>query len=73
MSRVSNSRKVQQRQLNQSIAETARQLVELVREHIDARGRVSSDLIARIVIDHNYVALSFIDYPDEYADVIAWN
>jgi hypothetical protein len=54
------------------IAEAARLLIELVRAHIDARGRVSSDLIARIAIDDRFVGVSFVDYPDEFMDVAEW-
>jgi hypothetical protein len=70
--RVSNSRKTQRRQLNQSIAEAARLLVELVREHVDSRGRVDSSLLACIKIDHSFVSASFLDYPDEFGDLVDW-
>jgi hypothetical protein len=58
--------------LNRSIAETTRLLTELVRARIDAKGRVSSDLIARIVIDYAYVGVSFVDYPDDFMDLVEW-
>jgi hypothetical protein len=59
-------------QLKRSIAEAARQLVEAVRAHIDARGRVSSSLIARIAIDDRFVGVSFVDYPDDFLDLVEW-
>jgi hypothetical protein len=60
-------------QLKRSIAEAARLLVEAVHAHIDARGRVSSRDVARIVIDHCFVSCSFIDYPDsEFLDLVEW-
>ena len=59
-------------QLNRSIAETARLLIEQVRARIDARGRVDSSLIARIAIDDRFVSVSFVDYPDEFMDIVEW-
>jgi hypothetical protein len=70
-SRVPNSRKTQRRQLNQSIAEVARQLVELVRERINANGRVSFDLVDRIVIDYRFVSVVFVDN-DGFLDLVEW-
>jgi hypothetical protein len=70
--RASDSRKVRQRQINQSIAEVTRQLIELVRERIDAGGRVSSSSIARIAIDHRFIGVSFVDYPEEFLDLVEW-
>jgi hypothetical protein len=40
--------KAYRRQSNLEIAEAARHLIDLVREQIDTRGRVSSDLICDI-------------------------
>jgi hypothetical protein len=54
------------------IAEAARLLIELVQAHIDAGGRVSSDLIARISIDDRFVGVSFTDYPDDFMAVTEW-
>jgi hypothetical protein len=67
-----HERPQQFKSLNRSIAETARLLIELVRARIDARGRVSSSLIARIAIDDRFVSASFVDYPDEYMDLGEW-
>jgi hypothetical protein len=67
--RVPNSRKTQRRQLNQSIAKAAHELVRLVRAQIDARG---SSLIARIAIDDRFVGVSFVDYPDEFLGLVEW-
>jgi hypothetical protein len=59
-------------QLKRSAAETTRQLVELVHAYIDARGRVSSSLISRISIDRHFVSLSFVDYPDDFMNLVEW-
>jgi hypothetical protein len=58
--------------IDAAIAATARQLIALVRQRIDIRGRVDPDLLASIKLDHGYVSASFIDYPDEYGDIVAW-
>src|SRR5262245_23051220 len=60
------------KQLNCAIAETARLLIKLVRARIDAGGRVSSSLIARIAIDHSYVSAFFVDYSDDFMDLTEW-
>jgi hypothetical protein len=59
-------------QLKRSIAEATRQLVEAVHAHIDARGRVSSRLTARIAIDDRFVSVSFVDVPDDFMDITEW-
>jgi hypothetical protein len=68
--RVLNAAKAQRRQLNQSIAETARQLVELVRERINS-GPVSFDLVDRIIVDHSFVSVIFVDN-DGMLDLTEW-
>jgi hypothetical protein len=60
------------RQSNIEIAEAARHLIDLVREQIDTRGRVSSSLIARIAIDDRFVSVSFVDVPDDFMDITEW-
>ena len=58
--------------IDAAIAKTARELVKLVRERIDARGRVDPNLIACIKIDYAFVAASYIDYPDDFGDLVNW-
>ena len=58
--------------IDAAIAETARELIRLVRQRIDIRGRVDPDLLASIKLDHGYVSASFVDYPSEYMDVVCW-
>ena len=67
-----HSEKIYRRQVDRSIAETARLLVELVRERIDAGGRVSPDLIAGIRLAGGFVCVSFCDYPDEFMPLVEW-
>ena len=57
--------------LNKSIAEAARKLVELVREHINSNGRVSFDLVHHITIDHSFVSVTFVDF-DGFLDLVEW-
>ena len=70
-SRVSDNRKVRQRQIN-NVAWAARRLLYLVREQIAARGRVNSNLLSHIKIDCDFVSVSFIDYPGEFMDLVEW-
>jgi hypothetical protein len=53
-------------QLNRAIAEAAQLLIAQV------RARVSSSLIARITIDDRFVSVSFVDYPDDFLDLVEW-
>jgi hypothetical protein len=55
-----------------AIAETARLLIEQVREHIDSRGRVDPDDIVSIKLSGGWVGCSFYDYPSEYLDLVKW-
>ena len=60
------------RKIDAAIAATARQLIALVRQRIDMRGRVNPDLLASIQLDHRYVSASFVDYPDDFSDLVEW-
>ena len=64
--RTCHSRNLRQRQLNQSIAEAAHHLVELVREHIDTN---DFDLVDHIMVGR-YVSVVFVD--ESQSDITEW-
>jgi hypothetical protein len=57
-------RRARQRQLENSLANTSWQLVELIRERVEFDARISFNLVNRIVINGTHVGVIFVDDSD---------